>query len=111
MVTLSRAISFVPIGTNLGDYVLAAARKVGIEGEAFPLILGGSVFKHDSTLLVDAMLERVRSKCPAVVVSKSELEPGAGALIMALDALDVEVTADVRARLKTTLPSVGFFAT
>jgi N-acetylglucosamine kinase-like BadF-type ATPase len=98
-------------GTSLGDYVLAAARKVGIEDEAFPLILTGSVFKHDSTLLVDAILQRVRSRCPSVYVQKSELEPGAGALIMALNALDIEATEEVRARLKATLPSVVFFAT
>jgi N-acetylglucosamine kinase-like BadF-type ATPase len=98
-------------GTNLGDYVLAAARKVGIEGDAFPLILTGSVFKHDSTLLVDAILQRVRSRCPSVYVQKSELEPGAGALIMALNALSIEANQDVRARLKATLPSADFFAT
>jgi N-acetylglucosamine kinase-like BadF-type ATPase len=98
-------------GTSLGDYVLAAARKVGIEKQAFPLILAGSVFKHDSTLLVDAILQRVRSTSPSVYVLKSKLEPGAGALIMALEALNVKATEQIRTRLKATLPSVGFFAT
>lgn len=98
-------------GTNLGDYVLAAARKVSIEDEAFPLILAGSIFKHKSTLLVDSMLERIRAEQPSVRVVATTLEPAAGALVMALEALDVKASEQIRNRLKTTLPLVGFFAT
>jgi N-acetylglucosamine kinase-like BadF-type ATPase len=98
-------------GTNLGDYALAAARKVGIANMPFPLVLVGSVFRHDSPILTNAILDRVHSQCSGVTVLKSELEPSAGALVMALEGVGVRVRSKIRARLKESAPPPEFFAT
>src|SRR5438445_523942 len=52
-------------GAMLGKYALAAARKVGIEGTAFTLVLAGGVFRHPSQLLANAIIETVRTTSPA----------------------------------------------
>jgi N-acetylglucosamine kinase-like BadF-type ATPase len=98
-------------GTTLGDYALAAARKVGIVNQLFPLVLAGSVFKHKSPILTNAILDRVRRECPGVTVLRSELEPSAGALVIAREASGHKVGPRMRARLKKTAPPSEFFAT
>lgn len=47
-------------GQMLGNIAIVAARRVGLEGTAFPLVLAGSVLKHSSPILVDAIIDRVR---------------------------------------------------
>jgi N-acetylglucosamine kinase-like BadF-type ATPase len=98
-------------GTNLGDYALAAARKVGIASMPFPLVLVGSVFRHKSQMLTNAILDRVHSQSAGVTAVKSELEPSAGALIIALEAAGIKVGGKIRAKLKTSAPPPEFFAT
>ena len=98
-------------GVLLADYALAAARKVGIAYQQFPLILAGSIFKHDSSLLVDTILERVRSKSPGTSLLKSQLEPVAGALVIALEAVGIKSSRKIRARLEATKPHVDLFVT
>src|SRR6266480_728030 len=52
-------------GRALGNFALAAARQVGIEGTTFTLVLAGGVFRHPSTVLEQVIIERVRSTSPA----------------------------------------------
>ncbi len=96
---------------NLADYALAAARKVGIDQMPFPLVLTGSVFKHSSPLMTNTILARVHSTCPAVTVLRSELEPSAGAVIMALEGANVAVDDRIRKRLEDSAPNAEFFVT
>jgi N-acetylglucosamine kinase-like BadF-type ATPase len=98
-------------GTMLGDYALAAARKVGIATTPFPLVLAGSVFRHESEIMTTAMVERINSQCPGITVLRSELEPSAGALVIAREATGGKVDRKIRAKLKLTSPPPGFFAT
>src|SRR3712207_5167121 len=53
-------------GASLGDYALAAARRVGIEGTPFTLVLAGGVLRHAARLLPDAIVARVRTTSPGV---------------------------------------------
>jgi len=98
-------------GVSLADYALAAACKVGIANEPFPLILAGSVFKHKSSLLPDAIFERLRLSTTGVTLHKSELEPSAGALILARQAVPRKVSRNLRANLKKSTPPPQVFAT
>ncbi|MEO8378016.1 MAG: hypothetical protein ABI579_10125, partial [Candidatus Sumerlaeota bacterium] len=65
------------------DYALAAARKVGIAPD--PLILNGGVFKHNSTVLIDVILDRIRPFAPNVNPIMSRHEPAVGALMLAFE--------------------------
>jgi N-acetylglucosamine kinase-like BadF-type ATPase len=98
-------------GRGLGEYVLAAARRVGLEGTAFPLVLAGGVLRHPSSLLPDAIMEQVRQTSPLVRPVRCRFEPVIGALFAALEAADVPVDEALIARLLPTMPAAAFFST
>ena len=98
-------------GAMLGDYALAAARKVGLEGTAFNLVLTGGVLRHPSTRLADAIIARVRTTSPAARAVRSQFEPAIGAVMLALEAAQVAVTEAVAQQLTATMPPPALFAT
>jgi N-acetylglucosamine kinase-like BadF-type ATPase len=98
-------------GTALGDYALAAARRVGIEHAPFTLVLTGGVLRHPEPLLPAALIARVRQAAPAANPLYSPFEPVVGALFLALDAIDQPITDALCARLRATLPESTVFAT
>jgi N-acetylglucosamine kinase-like BadF-type ATPase len=98
-------------GRALGEYARVAARKVGIEGTPFPLVLAGGVLRHPSTLLPDAIVERVQTTSPDVRPTRSRFEPVIGALFTALEAAGAAIDDALLARLVPTIPPSELFAT
>lgn len=98
-------------GTALGDYALAAARRVGIEGTPFILVLVGGVLRHPAPLLAAALVARVRTTSPEARVVNSRFEPAVGALFLALEAAGVAVDDQLIARMIPTLPPPSLFET
>lgn len=98
-------------GRALGEYVLAAARHVGLEGMAFPLVLAGGVFHHPSTLLADAIIERVRQTSPLAHPLRCRFEPVIGVLFAALEAAGIVVDEALIANTLPTIPPASFFTT
>ncbi len=98
-------------GTALGNYALVAARRVGMEGTAFRLVLAGGVFRHPSSLLADAIIERVRVTSPAVQPTRYPFEPIIGVLFTALEVAGVPINDAVLGRLIPTIPAPALFAT
>lgn len=98
-------------GAALGDYALAAARQVGLEGAPFTLVLAGGVLRHSSQLLADCLVERVRTKSPEVNPIYSRFEPVVGALFLALEAAGQVIDEALLARLIPTLPPISLFET
>jgi N-acetylglucosamine kinase-like BadF-type ATPase len=98
-------------GAALGDYALAAARRVGIEGTAFPLVLTGGVFRHPSPLLTEAIVARVRTTSPSALLMQSRFEPAIGALFLALENAGIPVDEPLLARMLPTMPPASLFAT
>jgi N-acetylglucosamine kinase-like BadF-type ATPase len=99
------------LGRELANYALAAARQVGLDGAPFTLVLNGGVFRHDSTTLLDAVLEQLRASGTDVNVVSSELEPAAGALLLAFEAGKIPVDATLLAKLEASLPPPELFHT
>ncbi len=97
-------------GRALGEYVLAAARRVGLEG-AFPLVLAGGVFHHPSSLLADAVLERIQQVLPSVYAMRCRFEPVIGVLLAALEGAGVVADEAQLANLLPTVPPASFFTT
>lgn len=89
----------------MGDYALAAARQVGLGGEAFDLVLAGGVFGHPSSLLPDHVTARVRREHPRVRPVRPALEPVAGAILLALDAVGLPTSATTLTQSVVSLPS------
>lgn len=98
-------------GAALGDYALAAARKVGIDQTAFTLVLTGGVLRHTSPLLSQMIVARVRETSPAIRPINSRFEPAVGALFLALEAAGVVIDEPLVERTLPTVPSAAFFKT
>ena len=98
-------------GLALGEYARVAARKVGIEGMPFSLVLAGGVLRHPSTLLPDTIVERVQTTSPNVRPTRSRFEPVIGALFTAFEAGGVTIDNALLERLIPTIPSSDLFAT
>lgn len=97
-------------GRALGDYALAAARQVGLNGD-YLLVTSGGVMRHPSPILRDAMLERVQDAHPRVRWQASAHEPVTGAVLLALEHAGMPVSADLFQRLSDTCPPAPFFET
>ena len=98
-------------GRALGDYALAAARRVGIEGTAFTLVLAGGVFRHPSSILEDTIIERVRTTSPDVRPTRCRFEPVIGVLFTALEAAGGAVDGALLDKLIPTIPAPTLFST
>lgn len=98
-------------GAALGDYALAAARKVGIDQTAFTLVLTGGVLRHPSPLLSQTIVARVRETSPAVRPVNSRFEPAVGALFLALESAGVVIDEPLIKRAVPTVPTAAFFMT
>ncbi len=98
-------------GAMLGDYALACARQVGIEGTPFTLVLTGGVLRHPSRLLTDALVAQVRTTSPDVQIVNSRFEPAIGAVLLAFEAAGIAVDDHLLANLIPTLPPAAIFAT
>ena len=94
----------------LGDYAVVAARKVGLDKAAFPLVLTGGVMRHPGSLLKDALAQRVRRTLPGATLRKSSFEPVGGAVCIALEATGFH-TESARTALSETLPHATFYTT
>jgi N-acetylglucosamine kinase-like BadF-type ATPase len=98
-------------GRAIGNFALAAARRVGIEHTDFALAFAGGMFHHPSPLLPDLIAEVVRSAAPGVRPMRCRFEPIVGVVFSALEAAGVSVDELLVTRLVPTLPSAAFFAT
>lgn len=98
-------------GVALGNYAIVAARRVGLEGTPFSLVLAGGVLRHPSTLLADTIVARVQTTSPEVRPTRSRFEPIVGVLFSALEAAGVTIDDALLARLIPTMPSSKLFAT
>jgi len=98
-------------GRALGDIALVAARRVGIEGTAFPLVLAGGVLRHASSLLPDAIIEQVRTTSPDILPMRSRFEPVIGVLFTALEMAGATVDALLLETLLPTIPDSALFET
>ncbi len=98
-------------GRALGDYALIAARQVGIADTPFTLVLGGGVLRHPSTLLSEALIERVREFSPGIRPTRSQFEPALGALLIGFDQAGIPANTAVLERLSATLPPAELYST
>ena len=99
------------LGDQLGDYAVVAARKVGILDTPFHLVLAGGVFRHPSRDLKDCVINRVRQASPGARPIESRFEPVIGALLLALEAVDVVVDDALLANVQRSTPPAALFAT
>jgi N-acetylglucosamine kinase-like BadF-type ATPase len=98
-------------GRAIGNYALAAARIVGLEGTPYRLILSGGLFRHPSPLFADAIIEQVRTRAPDVRPIRYPYEPIIGVLFAALEAAGVRIDETILNNVLSTMPPAALFAT
>lgn len=74
-------------GWDMAGYASAGLRRLGMSLQRAEVVLSGSVFKCQSSALVDGVRERLRKGAPLAVLHQSRLEPVVGGILLALDAM------------------------
>ena len=74
-------------------------------------MLAGGVFRHPSTVLEEAIIERVRSTSPDVRPTYCRFEPVIGVLFTALEAAGGVVDGVLLDKLIPTIPDRALFST
>lgn len=75
------------MGRALGQYAAGVIRRLGLEQEAVPCTLVGSLFKQQNPALNGPYLEEVQKVAPKAYTVIPEKDPVYGALGLALDAI------------------------
>lgn len=94
----------IRMGVEVGVTARALIRRCGLEELDPEVILGGSVFKGQGSLLIDTVKREIHAHYPGVEVKQPRYEPVVGAALLALEASGVVVDAGVVERLEATLP-------
>jgi N-acetylglucosamine kinase-like BadF-type ATPase len=86
-------------GAALGESAVLVARRLDMLEEPFDIVLSGGLFRAGSRLLMQALEETLRPSAPRARLVPLAPPPVVGAALLALDALDVHLTAADRRRL------------
>jgi N-acetylglucosamine kinase-like BadF-type ATPase len=98
-------------GRGLAEYATAMARRFQMCDIEFDIVLAGSLFKGVGPLLVDTITQEVRQVAPKAHIVRARFEPAVGAVLLAYDALGIQVTDAIYARLEETAPEASLFDT
>jgi N-acetylglucosamine kinase-like BadF-type ATPase len=98
-------------GKGLAEYATALARRFQMCDLAFDLVLAGSVFKGVGPILIDTITQEVHQVAPKARIVRAHFEPVVGSLLLAYDALGIDVTEGIYTRLAETAPDAQWFDT
>lgn len=86
-------------GADMGQSAAAIARKLELADEAFELVMAGGIFRSQSPILLEALLEPVLAYAPGANPVVLEAPPVSGSVLLAMDAAGLAPDQAVRARL------------
>jgi N-acetylglucosamine kinase-like BadF-type ATPase len=86
-------------GRDLGENVVAVARRLDLLGEPFDLVLAGGVLRARAPFFRDAIVATVRDSAPHARPTTLETSPVVGGVLLAMDAAGEPTGAAVRHRL------------
>jgi N-acetylglucosamine kinase-like BadF-type ATPase len=98
-------------GRALAAYAVALIRRFGMERLSFHVVLAGSVFKGGGPYLVEPIHQIIHQTAPCAHVLHAQFEPAIGALLLAYDALHIDLTDAMLHNLRATMPEAAFFST
>jgi N-acetylglucosamine kinase-like BadF-type ATPase len=91
-------------GTEMGVMVNALIRRLDLATLPVEVVLAGSVFKGQGTLLAHTVAQVVRPVAPQARLVRPRYEPVAGAALLALESLSGPADQAVMTQLDQTLP-------
>jgi N-acetylglucosamine kinase-like BadF-type ATPase len=98
-------------GRALAEYATAAIQRFDMQALAFDVVLSGSLFKGQGPLLVDTVTRAIQSVVPRAQITRTQLEPAVGGVLLAYDGLGIDVTDEMYENLKRTTPDPELFST
>ena len=98
-------------GVALAEYATTLIHRFDMQDLAFDVVLAGSVFKGEGPWLTDTITQEVHQVAPWARIVRAQFEPAVGAVLLAYDALSLQVTDDAYERLAQTVPGPEFFST
>jgi N-acetylglucosamine kinase-like BadF-type ATPase len=98
-------------GQALAEYATAAIRRYGMQDLEFDVVLSGSLFKGQGPLLIDTITQAIQCMAPRAQITRAQLEPAVGGVLLAYNALGIVVTDDMYQNLKRTTPDPELFST
>ncbi len=98
-------------GEALAEYATAGIRRYGMQDLEFDVVLSGSLFKGKGPLLVDTITQAVHRIAPRTHIVRPRFEPAVGGVLLAYDALEIDVTDRMYDNLAHTVPGAAFFDT
>ena len=98
-------------GQALAEYATAAIRRYGMQDLEFDVVLCGSLFKGQGFLFIDTITQAVHRAAPHAHIVQALLEPAIGGVLLAYDALEIDVSAEMYDNLACTMPGAEFFST
>jgi N-acetylglucosamine kinase-like BadF-type ATPase len=98
-------------GKGLAEYATAMTRRFNMGDIEFDIVLAGSLFKGVGSLLIDTLTQEIHQVAPRAHIVRARFEPAVGAVLLAYDALGIEVTDAIDTRLAETVPDARLFDT
>lgn len=92
-------------GEEAGISSNALIRRLGLENDEFEVVLAGSVFKGQGTLMIDTVKRLVQPVAPKADVITPRYEPVVGALMLALEGMGIAVEGEALRNLDASVPS------
>jgi N-acetylglucosamine kinase-like BadF-type ATPase len=92
-------------GCELGELANAVIRQLEFENLAFDVVMTGSMFEG-GPLLIEPMRETIHKLAPKARLVRLRVPPVIGAVILGMEAVNVQATAAIRKMMADTISSV-----
>jgi len=92
-------------GCELGEMANAVIRQLEFETLAFDVVMTGSMFEGGS-MLIEPMRETIREFAPKARLVRLNVPPVLGAAMLGMESGGMQVTKDIRDRMKETVKAI-----
>lgn len=92
-------------GEEVGKTAAALIERLGLRGTDVEVVLGGSVFRGEGSLLLEAVRTTIRQSAPRARIVLPEFQPVVGAVFQAMRDLGIDVDDRIRRNMRTSLPA------
>lgn len=90
------------MGLEMGSMIAGLIKKAGLENEAVPVVLSGTLYVTDShRQLIQPFEQELRKTVPSAILQVVTCPPVVGAVFMALDKIGVTLTWEEKQRMKS----------
>ncbi len=93
------------VGEEVGTTAAALIERLGLRGKDVEVVLGGSVFRGEGSLLIETVRTTIGQSAPRARVVLPEFHPVVGAVFQAMRDLGISVDDRIRTNMRTSLPT------